>query len=84
MRLPSAANNTMASITLTITDTIGESVAIHSTFSPAIGRPITPAQAHALDLISRTHQQWGLPEGSRPSAAAAAAAPTATPPKGTP
>lgn len=54
----------MASITLTITDTEGGSVAIHSTFRPAIGRPITPAQAHALDLISRTRKQWGQPDSS--------------------
>lgn len=54
----------MASITLTITDTEGGSVAIHSTFKPAIGLRITPAQAHALDLISRTRKQWGQPEGA--------------------
>ena len=54
----------MANITLTITDTEGGSVAIHSTFKPAIGLRLTPAQAHALDLISRTRKQWGQPEGA--------------------
>jgi hypothetical protein len=65
----------MASITLTITDTEGGSVAIHSSFKPAIGLRITPAQAHALDLISRTHKQWGQPEGASP------ATPNTPPPK---
>jgi len=58
----------MASITLTITDTPGGSVAIHSSFNPAIGLRLTPAQAHALDLISRTRQQWGLPDAASPPA----------------
>ncbi|MFZ4625487.1 MAG: hypothetical protein ACOYNF_14785 [Rhodoferax sp.] len=65
----------MASITLTITDTESDSVAIHSSFKPAIGLRLTPAQAHALDLISRTHKQWGQPECAIP------ATPNTPPPK---
>ncbi|MCS4509168.1 hypothetical protein [Xylophilus ampelinus] len=50
----------MATITLTLTDTPNGAVALHSSFTPAIGAALSPAQAHALDLVSRTRKQWGL------------------------
>lgn len=50
----------MPSITLTLTDTPQGAVAIHSSFKPAVGNPCSPAQAVALDIISRTHKQWGI------------------------
>ncbi len=51
----------MASVTLTIIDTPTGGVACHSDFQPAIGLPVTPAQAHALEIFNRTRKQWGLP-----------------------
>lgn len=48
----------MAIVQLTLTDTPG-GVAIHSSFKPAIGTPCSPAQGHALEMINRTHKQWG-------------------------
>lgn len=50
----------MAEITLTLRDTPTGGVSIHSNFKPAIGKPCTPAQGHALEIINRTHKQWGL------------------------
>jgi len=35
-------------------------VSVHSSFKPAVGRLCSPAQAHALDIIARTHKQWGI------------------------
>ena len=58
----------MPSITLTLADTPDGAVSIHSSFRPAVGYPCSPAQAAALDIIARTHRQWGVhgvvkPEG---------------------
>lgn len=50
----------MPTITLTLTDTPAGAVAIHSSFRPAVGAPCSPAQAAALEMISRTHKQWGV------------------------
>ena len=50
----------MPSITLTLTDTPNGSVSIHSTFKPAVGNPCSPAQGAALEIIARTHKQWGI------------------------
>lgn len=50
----------MALIHMTIADTPTGGVAIHTTFKPAIGQPCSPAQGHALEIINRTHKQWGL------------------------
>lgn len=50
----------MAEITITLRDTPAGGVAIHTDFKPAIGQPCTPAQGHALEIINRTHKQWGL------------------------
>lgn len=57
----------MAEVTLTLRDTPSGGVSVHSSFSPAIGQPCTPAQGAALELISRTRKQWGM--GSTPAAA---------------
>ena len=51
----------MPSVTITLTDTPAGGVAIKTDFTPAVGLPITPAQAHALEIFNRTRQQWGLP-----------------------
>jgi len=52
----------MPTITLTLTDTPTGGVSIQSDYKPAIGHPCSPAQGHALEIISRTHKQWGLVE----------------------
>lgn len=52
----------MAQITITLSDTPTGGVAVHTDFKPAIGQPCTPAQGHALEIINRTHKQWGLVE----------------------
>jgi hypothetical protein len=50
----------MPSITIILTDTPDGSVAIQSSFKPAIGHPCSPAQSQALDIIARTHKLWGV------------------------
>ena len=50
----------MAEIIITLRDTPAGGVAVHTDFKPAIGQPCTPAQGHALEIINRTHKQWGL------------------------
>ena len=50
----------MAEITITLRDTPTGGVSVHTSFKPAIGQPCTPAQGHALEIINRTHKQWGL------------------------
>jgi len=60
----------MAEITITLRDTPTGGVAIHTTFKPAIGQPCTPAQGHALEIINRTHKQWGLAPGNKETQAA--------------
>lgn len=50
----------MPTVTLTLTDTPNGAVAIHSSFKPAVGHPISPAQAHALEMLNATHKQWGV------------------------
>jgi hypothetical protein len=50
----------MSTITLTLNDTPNGGVSIHSTFKPAVGAACSPAQAAALEMISRTHKQWGV------------------------
>ena len=51
----------MTSVTITLTDTPTGGVAIHTEFKPAIGAPCSPAQAAAMDIISRTRRDWGMP-----------------------
>lgn len=51
----------MPTVTITLTDTPTGGVAIHTEFKPAVGLPLSPAQAHALDIFNRTRKQWGLP-----------------------
>lgn len=50
----------MPQITLTLSDTPNGAVSIHSSFRPAVGHPCSPAQATALDMITRTQKQWGV------------------------
>lgn len=50
----------MPTVTLTLSDTPTGGVAIHSDFKPAIGQPVSACQQHALDMIARTHRQWGV------------------------
>lgn len=40
----------MATVTITITDTPGGGVSLHTTHPPAVGQRNTPAQALALDV----------------------------------
>lgn len=58
----------MATIILTLTDTASGGVSIRSDFMPAIGKPITPAQRQALDLIASTRNRWGysIPANTEP------------------
>lgn len=51
----------MAEVTLTLRDTPekGE-VSVHSTYKPAIGSPLTPAQALALDLQNQACHRAGV------------------------
>lgn len=51
----------MPQITLTLTDTPDGGVSIHSSFKPAVGTSCSAAQSQALDIIARTHKQWGVP-----------------------
>lgn len=50
----------MPTVTLTITDTPTGQLSIHSTFVPAVGRPCSPAQQAALEIINRTNAEWGV------------------------
>jgi hypothetical protein len=50
----------MPSVTITLIDTATGAVAIKTDFQPAIGQPCSPAQAAALDMISRTRKAYGL------------------------
>jgi hypothetical protein len=50
----------MPTVTLTLTDTPHGGVAIHSTYIPAVGNPCSPAQDAALEILKRTHKQWGV------------------------
>jgi hypothetical protein len=56
----------MPSITLTLTDTPNGAVSVHSNFKPAVGNPCSPAQAYALEIINRTHKQWGVHIDAKP------------------
>lgn len=50
----------MATVTLTVSDTPNGGISYHSSFEPAVGLPLTPAQACALEISNRTRKQWGL------------------------
>lgn len=49
----------MPTINLQITDTAAGGVAVHHSFRPAVGHPLSPAQSYALDLIAQIHRTWG-------------------------
>jgi len=60
-------------VTLTLRDTPAGVVSVHSTYKPAIGQPITPAQALALDLQNQACHRAGvvkLADGGQEGAAA--------------
>lgn len=50
----------MPTVTLTLTDTPHGGVAIYSSYQPAVGNPCSPAQDAALEIIKRTHKEWGV------------------------
>lgn len=50
----------MATVTITLTDTPAGSVAVHSTFTPAVGKPCTPAQGVALEITRLVRREWPL------------------------
>lgn len=54
----------MPSVTITLTDTPNGGVAVHSSFHPRIGQPLTPCQQYALDVIARTHRTWGVAQSA--------------------
>jgi hypothetical protein len=58
----------MPTVHITLTDTPTGGVAIHTDFKPAIGAKCSPAQGHALEIMARTHKQWGLEPASTQTA----------------
>ena len=50
----------MPTVTLTLTDTPHGGVSIRSSYQPAVGNPCSPAQDAALEILKRTHKQWGV------------------------
>ena len=56
----------MPEITITLNDTPNGAVSVHSSFKPAVGNPCSPAQAYALEIINRTHKQWGVHIDAKP------------------
>ena len=50
------------SVTITLADTPTGSVSVYTDFSPAVGKPCSPAQAAALDILRRTRREYGLPQ----------------------
>lgn len=50
----------MPSVTFTLIDTPAGGVAIQTDFTPAVGKPCSPAQSAALDIIARTRKDYGL------------------------
>lgn len=52
----------MQKVVIELEDTPVGGVSIHTTWSPGLGHPLSPAQAAALDIINRTIREWGLPK----------------------
>jgi hypothetical protein len=52
----------MPTVTITITDTPSGAVSVHTDFAPAVGKPCSPAQAAALDILRRTRREYSLPQ----------------------
>ena len=50
----------MPSVTITLADTPTGGVSVQSDFKPAVGLPLSQAQAAALDIINRTTRHYGL------------------------
>lgn len=57
----------MPSITLILTDTPAGGVSLASSFRPAISHPCSPAQAYALDIMTRACKDLGLPDQPAPN-----------------
>lgn len=62
----------MAEITLVLTDSPDGGVAVRTTFTPAIGRPCTPAQARSLDMLRLARHEGDTVTGDAPELPAAA------------
>lgn len=58
----------MPTVHMTFTDTPTGGVAAHMNFQPAVGKPISPAQAAALEIFNRTRRDWGMPQGEADNA----------------
>lgn len=56
----------MPTVVITLTDTPAGVPSVHSDFQPAVGKPCSPAQAAALDIIRRTRKDFCLPEPVQP------------------
>lgn len=52
----------MPKVVIELEDTPQGGVSIHTTYTPGVGHPLSPAQAAALDIINRTSREWGLPK----------------------
>lgn len=52
----------MPAVTITLEDTPAGGVSVRTDFCPAVGRPISPAQSAALDIIRRLSREHGLPQ----------------------
>lgn len=64
----------MAIVTITLTDNPADhTVAVHSSFTPAVGGRVSPAQAAAMDIIMSTTKKWGTSVASVAKAIDAAA-----------
>lgn len=61
----------MASVTITLADTPAGGISIRSDYQPAVGNPCSRAQAAALEILSRTRKEFGLPVQSTTGAAVA-------------
>ena len=60
----------MAHITITLRDTDAGTVAVHSSFAPAVGQRATPAKSIALDLQREALHRAGVEPDKTPQEAA--------------
>jgi uncharacterized membrane protein len=62
----------MATVTITLTDnTTDHTVSVHSSFTPAAGHSLSPAQVAGMEIMLRTTKQWGIVKGVSPAEKAA-------------
>lgn len=52
----------MPSVTIILADTPAGGISIYTDYRPAIGNPCSRAQSAALDIISRSRKEFGLPD----------------------